>query len=104
MKTIASILIFLIFTTSDVYADWSVTINVASGKHSSEVSIGAEILAKSGYDAGRDIPIVETGTITAYFSHPEWKVKKGGESFSNLYRDVRGESYPAFWEDRKYDP
>ena len=98
MKTITSILLFLIFTTSDVYADWSVTIDVASGKHSSEVSIGAESLAKSDYDEGRDIPVAETGTITAYFSHPEWKVKKGGESFSNFYRDVRGENYPELWE------
>jgi hypothetical protein len=98
MKTISSILIFLIFTTIDAYANWSVTIDVVSGKHSSEVRIGAGSLTGSGYDEGRDIPVAEKGTITAYFSHPEWKVKKGGESFVDFYRDVRGESYPALWE------
>ncbi|MBE9535679.1 MAG: fibronectin type III domain-containing protein [Proteobacteria bacterium] len=98
MKTIASILLFLIFTSTDLYANWAVDIEVVSGKYSSKVSIGAESLASSAYDAGRDMPVVEAGTITAYFSHPEWKVNKGGESFSDFYQDVRGESYPLLWE------
>jgi len=97
-KKIPIILIFLIFTRIDAYADWSVTIDVASGRHSSRVRIGAEGLAGSAYDEGRDIPLVEKGMISAYFSHPEWKVKKAGESFSDFYQDVRGESYPAHWE------
>lgn len=98
MKIITNVIFFIALSASTGYANWAVTLEVESGKHSSKVSIGSERLASSAYDEGRDIPLGEKGIISAYFSHPEWKVKKAGERFSDFHQDVRGENNREIWE------
>lgn len=98
MKIFIRTIFFIVFSVSTAYANWIATLEINSGKHSSQVRIGSEGLASSGYDEGLDIPLIEKGVISAYFSHPEWKVKKGGKGFSDFYQDLRSENNREIWE------
>jgi len=100
MKLLSAFLISIAMSavSSAAYADWQLPISVTGGGTTAMATIGVDKGASEGYDPGRDVPVLEPGVITAYFAHPEWGVVQAGDSFSNFYQEIKGETYPAVWE------